>query len=339
MNGDPRDRHQILGPRARVPGFASGPPARTGAPRPVADWNSSAAREAWTRAGLNALPLSVFFLALFFYWFAVADRYSIFLYGHFGAAPFSSGTVSRYWMAGLVAAGGVLLIYTSMNGLAGWLARREGSHYQPPDWRRVWALCALPVAAGILAITLSCNHPTLPLPLAVACAAATLGGLALALPPGALAARRPTEVLWLSLYGAGLAPPLLWLKALELPGQQLARLPTAWLMAGAGLLAGGLWLVVVGRLRAWRRATPLPVRHVFIAGLAVTYVVLPCLHYVLLTPPQYPYISAAANFFALNPAMQVASLVVAAGLAAGAARLEGWQWQRTARPGRGSASL
>jgi hypothetical protein len=71
---------------------------------------------------------------------------------------------------------------------------------------------------------------------------------------------------------------------------------------------------------------------VLFAGLALTYLVLPCLHYVLLTPPQYPYISVAANFFALNPALQAASLVVAAGLAAGATRLEGWQQAREHSP-------
>ncbi|MFI5068549.1 MAG: hypothetical protein ACHP9Z_31850 [Streptosporangiales bacterium] len=322
MNSDQRVYHPTFGPRAQPPAAAR---------------LTSAAREAWARASLQALPVTVFVLALFYYWFAVADRYRVFLYGHFGATPFSAGTVSRYWMAGLVAAGGVLLADTAVNGLAGWLARWRGRRYAAPDWRRVWALCALPVAAGILAITLSCNQPTLPLPLAAACAAAALGGLALALPPGALAARRPTEVLWLGLYGAGLTPPLLWLRALELPGQKLASPLTAALLAGAGLLGGGLWLAGVSSLRAWRRAAPLPARRVFFAGLAVTYLVLPAAHYALLTPPQYPYISVAANFFALTPVGQAASLAVTAGLAAGAARLEGWLQKRTTRPGCGPA--
>ena len=322
MNSDERVCCTTVGPRA---------------PLQAAARLTSAGREAWARAGLQALPVTVFVLALFYYWFAVADRYRVFLYGHFGATPFSTGTVSRYWMAGLVAGGGVLLADTAVNGLAGWLARRQGSRYAAPDWRQVWALCALPVAAGILAITMSCNQPTLPLPLAAACAAAALGGLALALPPGALAAQRPAEVLWLGLYGAGLVPPLLFLRAFELPSQKLASPLTAALLAGAGLLGGGLWLAAVGGLRARRRATPLPARRLFLAGLAFTYLVLPCLHYLLLTPPAYPYISVAANFFALNSAVQAALLAVAAGLAAGAARLEGWQRERLARHASGRA--
>jgi len=37
---------------------------------------------------LHAVPISLFVLGLFYYWFDVADRYAIFLYGHLGATPF-----------------------------------------------------------------------------------------------------------------------------------------------------------------------------------------------------------------------------------------------------------
>ena len=58
----------------------------------------------------HALPISLFILGLFCYWFAMADRYVTFLYGHLGAIPFDDVTNSRYWMAGLVASGAVMVV-------------------------------------------------------------------------------------------------------------------------------------------------------------------------------------------------------------------------------------
>ncbi|MCP4422626.1 MAG: hypothetical protein GY805_38945, partial [Chloroflexi bacterium] len=63
---------------------------------------------------LHALPVSGLILILFYYWFAIADRYIIFLYNHDmgpvvpDTSPFSRVTASRYWMAALVASGGVM---------------------------------------------------------------------------------------------------------------------------------------------------------------------------------------------------------------------------------------
>ena len=63
----------------------------------------------WGTALLCAVPVSLLVLSLFYYWFAVADRFFIFLYYHdMGSvvpdtSPFSPVTSSRYWMAGLVA--------------------------------------------------------------------------------------------------------------------------------------------------------------------------------------------------------------------------------------------
>ena len=68
----------------------------------------------------HALLVSAAILAFFYYWFAVADRYHIFLYKHLDATPFDAITTSRYVMAGLVADGAVLVIY----GLGCWFAGR-----------------------------------------------------------------------------------------------------------------------------------------------------------------------------------------------------------------------
>ena len=68
----------------------------------------------------EAVFISIFVLGVFYYWYGIANRYSIFLYAHTAvgilqAQPFDEMTSSRYWMSGLVAAGAVMLAHTAAN--------------------------------------------------------------------------------------------------------------------------------------------------------------------------------------------------------------------------------
>ena len=270
---------------------------------------------------IAAAPTSLFILGLFYHWFAVADRYAIFLYGHSApgiplAQPFDAMTRSRYWMAGLVAAGAVTVIYTVINWILGRIADRRGQNDHPPAWWWVWILCALPLIAGIPAITMTRNTPTLPFGLAAACVTATLAGLALALLPGEWAARRPRDLTWLAGDGMGLIPILLLLRAVELPGSGVSvSMPLAILFAGGGLLAGIAWLGVMTLLRAWRRRPTPPAGAWFAAGLCLSYLLMPLIHHLFATPPGWRYISTASNFFVFNLILQIVVLAAAAGTA------------------------
>ncbi len=262
--------------------------------------------------------ISLLILGLFGYWFGVADRYAVFLYEHLGAAPFDAVTSSRYWMAGLVAAGVVFCLAT----LAQFALGRLRPTYRPPAPAGVWLCCLPPLALGIPLITMLVNAPTLLLGLALAAAGATLAGLAPALWLADGAARRPAELAWLLADGLGLAAPLLLLLALELPARGVS-LP-AWvgyLAAGGGLLAGCAWLAVMtAARRRWRRGMP-PAGALLAAGAAWAYLLLPLAHHLFATPPGYRYISAAGNFFAFNPWLQGATWIIVVGLALGVSRL------------------
>lgn len=161
------------------------------------------------RAVVHAAPVSAVMLGLFYRWFAIAERYAIFLYGHLGATPFDRVTRSRCWMAGLVAAGIVMVAYGLANWALGRVARLRNQASVPPAWRRVWALCAPALTVGIPLITTRANDPTLPLTDAVVCVVAALVGLVFALMPGAVAAARPADLVWTAVHGAGLMPALL----------------------------------------------------------------------------------------------------------------------------------
>ncbi len=278
----------------------------------------------WMKAALAALPMCAFILGRFFYWFAIADRYAIFLYNHLRAIPFDQVTRSRYWMTGLVAAGEAMLLYTLVNWAIGRITACRGRDYHPPHWWRVWLLCAPVLATGIIAITMTVNAPALPLPDALASASAALAGLALALMPGEWAARQPRDLIWLTADGAGLMPPLLLLRVVELPGRGLSLPFTPGMVvpiAGAAVAVGAAWLAIMTGLRMWRRRPAPGTGPLLAAGLALSYLLMPAAHHWLATPPDWRYISTSSNFFALSPLVQAAAFLVAAGMALGATHL------------------
>ena len=142
-----------------------------------------------------------------------AARHAIFLYEHLGATPFDAVTSGRYWMAGLIACGFVMIGYTA----AIWVARRPLATYRPPPWEHVWAVASLPLVIGIPLITMRSNQPVLPPLLTVACTVAALVGLAFALSFASLVVNSgPGAVL---LDGIVLVPLLLAFRTLELPGR------------------------------------------------------------------------------------------------------------------------
>jgi hypothetical protein len=275
----------------------------------------------WKSASLHALPVCLFILGLFYYWFAIADRYAIFLYGHLGATPFDEVTSSRYWMSGLVASGAVMVAYTITNWLLGRVAALRHLGYCPPTWWHVWTLCVIPLAVGILCITMTVNWPTLSPANATPCAVVALIGLALALVPGSLAAQRPSELGWLILDGLGLMPSLLLLRAVELPSRGLLTVGAAYLVAFGSVFAGVVWLGAMSGLHAWRHRPWPGASKVFVAGLCLSYLLMPLVHHLFFTPPKYRYISASSNFFAHSMGVQLMVFFAAAILAVGVTRL------------------
>lgn len=271
----------------------------------------------WRGASFHALTVSSLVLALFYYWFGVADRYAVFLYEHLGAGPFDPRTVSRYWMSGLVASGVVLVVYTYANWLWGRVQGLRGRRYTPPEGWRVWLLSLPLIVPGVLWTTMHLNWPVLPLPLAAACAVVAAVGLFLALIPARMATVQPGPFLWLTGAGAGLVPALLLLRVLErLPqgGKSVLYARVAVLAT----LAGALWtLALAGVYARWRGAT-WRASHLMVSGLSLSYLLLPLIHYLLFTPPAFRYISVADNFFASTLPGQALGFAATVGLAWGA---------------------
>ncbi len=259
-------------------------------------------------------------LALYGCWFGVADRFAVFLYGHLGATPFDAETRSRYWMAGLVAAGIVLAGYGGANWCLGRVAALCRRGYRPPAWQRVWLLAAPLTAGGVVAITTTVNAPTLPLRDALFSALAALVGLALALPFGEWAASRPVETAWALVHGLGMVPVLgLGYAPERATAGWLTSTRLAWAVAAGALIVSALWLGLLSVLRWWRKVPGPHWIELLWVGFAWMYLLGPLAHHLLATPPSYRYISVAANFFSRRLVVQGAVWLVATALALGAA--------------------
>lgn len=275
-------------------------------------------RSLWRRSQSLASPLlhagvvAVAILALYGYWFAIADRYAIFLYGHRGATPFDEGTSSRYWMAGLVAAGLVFLGYA----LVTWAIACVQHSYAPPPWFKVWALAAIPLAVGLPLIVMCANHPTLPPNLAAATTATALLGLAGALRLASLAAQRSAALGWLLLDGVGLIPLPLLALAIERPAGGRVSQAAGYIGAALSVCFAVLWLGAMTLLRYRRRPAP-SVVDLWLAGLSWSYLLLPAIHHLFFAPAAYRYISEAGNFFPHRPWLLAMSWLLSGAMAFG----------------------
>jgi len=272
----------------------------------------------WFFALLVALPVTIFILYLLYHWFGLADRNFIFLYYHDmsprvpDTSPFSAVTSSRYWMTGLVAAGYVLVFYTTVN----WLIGRFFSKYRPPEWWRIWLLCAVPLSVGIPIITMTVNEPTLPFFLAAKTTIVALVGLSLALIPGKPAARRPWYLFWLALDGSALMLVLIYSSSVENIAWWIeigASQYLAFMVIGIGVAIVGL--VILGWLRRRFHQDMSGAAEILIGGACIAYVFMPLVHHVLAT--EFTYISSEDNFFAQNGFIQIGVWIFTSAVAFG----------------------
>jgi len=267
----------------------------------------------WGRAVIIALAVAALILALFTYWFAVADRYEVFLYFHDmgphvpDTSPFSRVTSSRYWMAGLVTSGAVMLLYLIGN----WIVGRMVDTFHPPAWWRVWLASVPLLLVGLPAILMNVNAPTLPPLLALQVTVVTLAGLALALVPGELAARDPSRLLWLAADGWGLALILLTLSHME-DFRLWLGMSSHWRLTWSLflMLAGLAWLLLLSFIHARFRIAVEGTKDLILASFCVTYLFLPLVHHTVGTDG-YFYLTDSDNFFARSLGYQIWAWLIA----------------------------
>lgn len=280
---------------------------------------------AWRNAALFAAPTVAFLLALYYHWFAVRDRYFIFLYFHdmgssrFDTSPFGWVTVGRYWMTGFVASGAVMALYGAANFILG----RIRKSYHAPVWWRVWGVCAIPLIIGVPAIVMTVNDPVLPLRHAAQVTVALLVALAIAFWFGERAARQPVGSILLMVDGVALTGLYLITSGLDdliegRPGRATSYLVIA--------MIGLILLTINSVITTWRRKLQIPTAITLFAGYAsVQYLFIPLIHYLFFSIDE-GYIPSADNYFifAHNIPAQIGVWGVMFLLALGVTRLRVW---------------
>lgn len=288
--------------------------------------------DAWRQLLLFAIPIVAFVTYLFYTWFAVMDRYQIFLYFHamgpgFDTTPFGEVTVGRYWMSGLVASGAVMVPYALINLILGRTARS----FRGPDPWRLWVACAVPLLITIPSIVTTVNDPALPFRHAAQVTGVLLVGLALVTWMGPYAATRPVPYLLLMFDGVGLAGLLMFMRAHETFCRVLDGGNSALVYRFLAVLAAGIGLVIVltAVYRWWHRVSVPDSLSWVAAGASIHYLFLPIYHYLCwckddgswLDADYFPYIPSVDNYFSTDLLFQIGAWAVVGVFAVAVTRL------------------
>lgn len=245
----------------------------------------------------QAVLVSILITSAYYYWFSAADRNYLFLYGHFGWGPFHSITAGRYWMTALVLSAFIALLYIAFNLLLRLIFLMLKKNYNLPSWKRVWLMSQPAIAAGIPLIIMNVNHPVMPLSITVKCVIAASAGLGLGLYTSEMFMRDAKKFLIISLAGTALVPPLMLVRALELPSKGILTMQSAILISTGSILLSVLFLIIVTFIYRSKNIKPGKSYEIALSGLFYAYLVLPMLHYLFATPPGRPYITSSDNFF------------------------------------------
>jgi hypothetical protein len=147
----------------------------------------------------------------------------------------------------------------------------------------------------------------LPLANALQVTVVTLIGLALALSPGRIAAKKPVALTWLTVDGLALTMLLLSLPHIDqmLGGSPARSTALIVIMAVVSLVI----IFVMTLFYWWRHIQPPDGRTWLVAGLIMAYLLLPLAHYLSAAGDtdsgRFAYITDSANFFAGNALIQI----------------------------------
>lgn len=248
-----------------------------------------------------SIPICIIILALMYYWFAIEDRNSIFLYYHdMGAkvpdtSPFSFVTSSRYWMSGLVANGFVFLLYSFFTFIR--LQFKGG--FSQPDKLHVLYICAPILIVGTLIITMTMNEPVLPFNHALKVALANLIGLMIALYTAQITSKNFLHNVFQVIDGFAIGLMMnasTWLENIDtMPAWRVMVLLKIYMIC--------FILIIITSVGYIKTRKSQKVHALFLYCLAIGYLFGSLFHYLFGTDGHY-YITNSDNFFTRNIAVQ-----------------------------------
>jgi hypothetical protein len=241
-------------------------------------------------------------LGIYFYLFGCADRKIVFLYEHLGLTPFDRMTTGRYWMTGLVLSGFLTILY-----LITQLILRFTIKPEKISWKTIVKFSVIPLIIGVVLITMTLGEPKLTFLIAISSVLALTIGIAIGFSviDDLIKDYRPTFIYLIC--GLGLVPFLLFFRVLELPEKGILAMNISVLVIVISIVGGFFWLLISYRIFKYNRPR---LTNVIKGTLAIGYIGLPLLHYLIATPKGIPYITSADNFFADNMILRITNWIL-----------------------------
>lgn len=264
---------------------------------------------------IQAIAISSIIITVYYFWFAIADRSYLFLYGHFGWGPFHTMTAGRYWMTGFVLSAFITIIYALFNLIILKTFSVLGRTYKIPSWIHIWLICQPVIATGILIITMNLNSPVMPLDITIMCILAMSAGLAVGFYNSEILMTDAKRFFVISLNGLGLVPVLLLIRVLELPSREIMSVTNAIAICAGSIIFSLLWLIIVSIIFIRKKINSIKSYEILLSGFLISYLLLPIMHYLFATPPGRPYITASDNFFPDSFYLKIGTWIIAAILA------------------------
>lgn len=251
---------------------------------------------------LISILVTVISLGIYFYLFGCADRKIVFLYEHLGLTPFDRMTRGRYWMTGLVLSGFMTILYLITRLILRFTIKPEKI-----SWEKIVKFSLIPLIIGVVLIIMTLGEPKLTFLIAISSVLALIIGISIGFSviDDLIKDYRPT-IIYL-IFGLGLVPFLLLFRALELPEKGILAMNTSILVIVISIVGGFFWLLISYRIFKHNRPR---LTNVIKGTLAIGYIGLPLLHYLIATPKGIPYITASENFFAENMILRITNWIL-----------------------------
>ena len=246
--------------------------------------------------------VTVISLGIYFYLFGCADRKIVFLYEHLGLTPFDKMTIGRYWMTGLVLSGFLTILYLITR-----LILRFTIKLEKISWRTIIKLSVIPLIVGVVLITMTLGEPKLTFLIAISSSSALIIGVSIgfSVVDDLIKDFSPTFIYLI--FGLGLVPFLVLFRVLELPEKGILAMNISVLVIVSSIVGGFFWLLISYRIFKFNRPR---LTDVIKGTIAIGYIGLPLLHYLIATPKGIPYITSADNFFADNMILRITNWIL-----------------------------
>lgn len=257
---------------------------------------------------LWSLIISIFLIALYYFWYIIADRNILFLYWHMGYGPFGAFTIGRYLMSGLVASGfvfwGYLLLFYTIKKLY--------KTNKLPQWQTVWEYIIVISAIPLFIIIHIMGNPPLPLLLSLGVLVFLYAGIGIVLWSSHKIHANFKKSIWTMLQSITILPlfvlPLYITYYLKKNPENIAGLiiPVVYFFIGSLLFS----LIINVLLRRFKKTSG-TAQDIFFFAMLFFYILLPLFHYIFLGPTLFSYITDSGNFFAHNLFIQAIGLLSA----------------------------